>query len=202
MGRFRFSSVVAILLLLTLWPVVAPPTHASRKEAENPKQVKEDALAGLRPGRDTIEKAYRRFGKDRVDQGQSTDSSISWRDVCNHQGLTVAIDSNGVIQEVIVGPEVGVTTADCDAKSYSREVRAKFGSGHGLLLRDHCDRIQKVYGTAQSKSSSDSRNERFESYLYRFDWEGKRAPLTLEVACNSEDQVYRIKLVAATGLAR
>jgi hypothetical protein len=198
MGRFRFSSGTAISLLLALLPAIASSPHPSQKGTETAKQVKENALAGLRPGRDIAEKAYQRFGKEPL----STDTgSVSWGNECNRQELTLALDSSGVIQSVTVGPVVGVVIdADCELKAYSREVRAKLGSGRGLLLRDRCDRIQRIYGTPQSESSSENRNERFESYLYRFDWEGKRVPLTLEVTCNaSEDQVYRIKLAVARG---
>lgn len=166
------------------------------------KQIKEDTLAGLRPGKDTIERAYRRFGKERVRTSMSGDpGSVEVRESCNHEELTLTLNSSSVIEKATVGSEIGVANVDCTSQSYTRRVRAQFGSGHNLLFRDQCDRIQGIYGSPESKSSFAKGSERLESYVYHFDSTGKSVPLTLEVTCNTaENQVDRITL-AVSGIS-
>ncbi len=144
MKRLGYSSWILILFLLALPLVVVSSANAGQEGTESTKLVREVTLAGLRPGKDAVESAYRRFGKENVDKHLSTDTTVSWRDECNHQELTVGIGPSGVIREVTVGPPIAVTDADCFQKAYSREVRARFGSGRGLLLGDRCGRVREI----------------------------------------------------------
>lgn len=185
----RFWQLVSILAILAF----ALPT------GKGSKKVEEDTLAGLRPGKDSIQRAYQRFGKESIGESPlGGPGVVDVQDFCTHQELFLTLDSSGLIQEVAVGHELADTDADCTPHSYSREVRAKFGSGRGLLFRDRCERIQEIYGQPESKNSSANGNEQLESYVYRNDEAGKGVPLTLGVTCNvTENYVDGIKLTVS-----
>src|SRR6266581_8851419 len=99
---------ILAVLLLSIALVAAPftgqdtgsgPTGISEPEKANHKQAIEDKVAGLRPGRDSIDKAYRRFHKDRALNDSPPNSAIWW-DPCTQQILTVSFDTNRIIWEV------------------------------------------------------------------------------------------------------
>ena len=116
------ESRTAKFLLMFLVFIVSSPLKSDSlrpdhfREANKISRTQEDRLAGLQPGKDTIETAHKRFGKD---PGWQMDSNlVSWRDDCNNQGLFVSFESNGVIQTVRVGPPNGTLNADCNEKGY------------------------------------------------------------------------------------
>ena len=164
------------------------------KEQRNSKQTIEYKIAGLRPGRDTIETAYGRFRKDRVIKDLSTPGGAVWIDPCNRQMLTVAFDPEGTIHEVSIEPYP--IDADCIISSYSRTVRARLGgTGHGLVFRDSCNRIQEIYGEPQSQGRSVHGDWEF---VYSFDRAVKGNSLTFELTCDAaRDRVTGIKLTAS-----
>lgn len=198
----KFGIGTALLLPISLLPVcftaqdkdsVGP--HSSQMpegEKGRAKRVIEYKVAGLRPGRDAIEKAYSRFHKDRVIKELSPPGSAVWMDPCTRQKLTVAFDTNGTIREI--GIEPFSSAADCSP--VPRSVRAQIGgTGRGLVFRDSCNRIQEIYGKPQSQGRSvDGDNE----FVYRFDRAIPGNSLSLELACNSvRNDVESIKLTAS-----
>ena len=135
----------------------------------NTKQVVEYKIAGLRPGRDTIERAYRRFHKSRMVKELSAPHSAVWLDPCNHQMLTVAFDAKGIIRDITV--QRYPSEVDCAPKAYKTSVRARMGStGRGLIFGDSCERIQRIYGSPQSQRRSAHGDEEL---IYHFDGEFK-----------------------------
>ena len=172
--------------------------QAPQHERGNARQVIESEIAGLHPGRDTVRKAYHRFGRDRVSKELSQPGSAVWLDVCNSQMLSVAFDTNDIIRGVRIQHTPGVTNADCDLRSYSRSVRSRMGgTGHGLLFRDRCDRIQQIYGPLHSDEHSAHGAQDSTSYVYNFDPGAKGTKLTLEISCDSaSEQVRTIELRA------
>lgn len=188
----QFSRAAAILILglpvLVAIPCVGEAPGRLRSETK---------LAGLQPGRDTLETAYKRFGKDTVDQGMSHLPALAaWRNPCTNQELAVTDDANGVIQELVVQPPLGASNVDCTRKSYSRAVRARFGTSRGLLFDDRCERIQEIYGPPESTIPSKVGGEQFLSYLYTFSADVVR--LHFEATCKTAtDQVDKLELSVA-----
>ena len=170
-------------------------SQISQHEKGNTKQTIENEIAGLRPGKDTVEKAYRRFHKDRVIKDLSPPGSALWMDNCNHQTLTVGFDAKGIIREVRIAP-APVSNADCNPKAYERSTRARIGATRrGLLFRDSCDRIEQIYGAPQSQRRAVNGDQEF---VYRFDGGIEVSSLTLELTCNSaRNYVETIKLAAS-----
>jgi hypothetical protein len=171
----------------------ASSSQVSRHEKGSTKPAVEYEIAGLRPGKDTIEKAYRRFHKDRVIKELSPPSSALWMDNCNHQMLTVGFDPKGVIREVRIEP-APVSNVDCSPRSYDRSTRARMGgTRRGLVFRDSCDRIQQIYGVPQSQAPTVNGGQEF---TYRFDpGEQGKNMLSLALTCNpARNDVESIKL--------
>jgi hypothetical protein len=152
--------------------------------------VRENKIAGLRPGHDTVEKAKTIFGRD---PDQNADSrQNSWFDLCGSQRAVIAFDSNNVIQSVTVEQMLPREIVDCNDKAYSRSVRVKFGSSRGLFRGDRCERITEIYGTPDSKNISDSNRT---VYVYSYDRTNQGPALTLEITCDTTiNQVNSLKL--------
>jgi hypothetical protein len=170
-------------------------SQISQHEKVSTKQTIENEIAGLHPGKDTIEKAYRRFHKDRVIKEFSSPGSALWMDPCNNQTLTVGFDAKGIIREVRIAP-APMSNADCNPKAYERSTRARIGgTRRGLLFRDSCDRIEQIYGAPQSQGQAVNGDQEF---VYRFDRVIEKSSLTLELTCNSaRNYVETIKLAAS-----
>jgi hypothetical protein len=168
--------------------------------AGGPKRVNELTLAGLRPGKDSLEKASKKFGKESTIMAPDDPNAHFWRINCFVDGLVVEADSSGMIRNVTVSANVpGRIVVDCDDRVASRKFRSQFGTGRNLLLRDRCGRIEEIYGRAESRSPSVKGNDKLELYLYKFDWAGTDVPQVMEVSCDASSQtVAEITLAAAT----
>src|SRR5438067_3507069 len=103
---------ILAVLLLSIALVAAPSTAQdtgscrtgiSEPEKANHKQAIEYKIAGLRPGKDSMDKAYRRFHKYRVLNDSPPDSAIWWNP-CTQQMLTVSFDTNHIILAVKIEP--------------------------------------------------------------------------------------------------
>ncbi len=200
------GTVTALLLSISLF---VPSKAQDKNSAGRPlsqfrnnssRKVVEHEIAGLRPGGDTIEKAYHRFGKNIL---LSQPGSAVWVDHCNHQMLTVAFNPNGIIREIEVEPPPWGQNIDCSPGSYSRGVRARMGgTGRGLVLRDRCDRVREVYGAPLSEGRFNGDNKGRE-FVYRFDRAVKGSTLILEITCDSAlSRVEKIKLTVLEDSSR
>lgn len=186
------------------WPFVSVPAATlftlPLLVSAGSKELREKSLAGLKPGKDTLQNAIRRFGPSNDAAQSDPPRFVVWRDVCNHQQVLVAMDESGLIRAVVVEQELAIATSDCTPGSYARKVRERFGSGRGLLYGDHCERIQELYGTAQSKASSNEGGKQIESYAYTFESNSKSPALRLEVSCNTTSNLVnklRLETVGA-----
>src|SRR5579862_2113842 len=76
------------------------------------KPAAETSLAGLKPGKDTDQVAYRRFRERYEDSVQSVPPHfVVWRDPCNRQQLEVTMGITGFIAAVVVEHEFAVADA-------------------------------------------------------------------------------------------
>jgi len=197
----KFGIAMALLMPISLLLVcsiaqdkdfVGPHSSQPEDEEGRAKRVIEYKVAGLRPGRDTIENAYSRFHKDRVIKELSLPGSAVWMDPCTREKLTVAFDTKGTIREIRI--ELFSSAADCSP--VPRSVRARIGgTGRGLVFLDSCNRIQEIYGEPQSQGRSVGGDNEF---VYRFDRAVPGNSLALELTCDSvSNEVESIKLTAS-----
>lgn len=173
------------------------PFVAAREN--KPKRANEITLAGLRPGKANLEGTYREFPKEAADHYfPDTPNSTSWYEPCNWQEMTVQFDSNGLVQSVTVSQVGERGILHCNEQAGTRHSRSRLGTGHGLLLKDRCERVQEIYGKPQSESPSENGSEAVESLSYSFDWAGPKVPQTMTVLCSAAPLFQVVKITLAT----
>jgi hypothetical protein len=150
------------------------PKAAPKKTAAH--KANELTLAGVRPGKDSVERAvnlYRQFNKDKTSRSEET----VWFDQCRDASLTVDSDAGRRIQEIRVAPWGG-STADCAGVP-----PGPWKTGLGLRLADSTAKILQLYGEPDSKSPSSKGGQQLELWYYAFDWAGPDVPQVMEVMC-------------------
>jgi hypothetical protein len=189
-------------LLVSAVVAVAALAIQGGSGAGGPKRVDELTLAGLRPGKDSMEKASKKFGKEPNFRAPDAPNVHSWPINCFVDKLEVEADPNGIIRSVTVSFSsnlAGGIVVDCADRAASRKFRSQFGSGRNLLLHDRCGRIEEIYAKAESRSPSVKGSDKLELYLYKFDWAGTDVPQVMEVSCDASSQtVVELTLAAGT----
>ncbi len=160
--------------------------RAAAQSSDTPKRTNELTLAGLRPGRDTLAAAKRRFGTAHLRPDKlGPDKTKVWHDNCNGRALTLELDEKSVIQSVTAGL-LPAGSADCsrnpDRHSPIRTDNLK--AGRGLKLGDPRDRVVELYGEPNSSGPSTKDNQELELLFYAFDWAGSDVPQVMEVSCD------------------
>ncbi|HKM84290.1 MAG TPA: hypothetical protein VJY15_25435 [Candidatus Acidoferrum sp.] len=170
---------MASLLTSTLAIAQTPPKPTAKKTTTH--RANELTLAGLRPGRDRLDRAvhrYRDYHKnDPTDSAH--DAQTTWLDPCRKQLLAIDFDAEKKIQVVRAGA-VNLT-ADCLAVPPS-----PWKTGHGLRLGDPAARVAQLYGEPDSRSPSTKDGQPLELWYYAFDWAGPDVPQVMEVLCTKE----------------
>jgi hypothetical protein len=172
------------VFLVAVVCVIADARMTQQKAALAPKvaahKANERTLAGLRPGKDSIEHAVnlnRQFNKD----DKPRDGEFVWFDHCRDASLTVDSDAARKIQEIRVAPWGG-STADCAGMP-----PGPWKTGLGLRLADSTVKVTQLYGAPDSKSPSSKGGQQLELWYYAFDWAGPDVPQVMEVLCTADE---------------
>ena len=96
-GWTKFSRCTSLVVLVAALSVYAFPAQ----RPNSPKNTNELTLAGLRPGRDPVTNAFKRYKQKYLVSKTNADSK-EWRDTCTGRSLALAVDSQSVIQEITV----------------------------------------------------------------------------------------------------
>jgi hypothetical protein len=190
-------------LLVSVAVAVAALAMQGGWGAGGPKRVNELTLAGLQPGKDVLEKASKKFGKESNIGAHDDPNAHTWRINCDLDDLVIEADTNGIIRDVTVSfyhNRSDRIIVDCDDRVASRKFRSQFGSGRNLLLHDRCGRIEEMYGKAASRSPSVKGSDKLELYLYTFDWAEPDVPQVMEVSCDAATQTVAEITLAASSL--
>jgi hypothetical protein len=172
--RFWVSGSAAVFVLCAASLPQRPKAGPKKTAAHRANEL---TLAGLRPGKDNVERAvtlYRQFNHDKKPQGESV-----WFDHCRDTSLTVDSDGEKKIQEIRVALWGG-STADC-----SKMPPGPWKTGLGLWLSDSTAKIVQLYGEPDSKSPSSKGGQQLELWYYAFDWAGPDVPQVMEVMCTA-----------------
>jgi hypothetical protein len=167
-----------LALFLSVLTGAQTPKAVPRKTAAH--RANELTLAGLRPGKDAVERAvhlYRHFGDSKKPRG----SESVWFDGCRDASLTINVDASKKIQEIRVAPWDG-STADCAGVP-----PGPWKTGLGLRLADSTIKVTQLYGPPDSKSPSSKGGQQLELWYYAFDWAGPDVPQVMEVLCTAEE---------------
>jgi hypothetical protein len=173
--RFWVSGSAAVLAACVL--VGAQTAKAPKKAAGH--RANELTLAGLRPGRDSVERAVKLYREFADGQNPQSDE-FAWFDPCRDVSLIVDSDSAKRIQVIRLAPRGG-STAGCGGAP-----PGPWKTGLGLRVTDSTAKISRLYGEPDSKSPSSRDKQQLELWYYAFDWAGPDVPQVMEVLCTSE----------------
>jgi len=187
-GRLLRWSVCLSFLAATV--ATAQAVHQQAAKNATAHRANELTLAGLRPGRDTLNRAMQLYRT--VDPKSSTnDSQTVWLDTCARHTLTVDFDDDKKIQVIRTG--LNPTPAKCRAVSMN-----VWKTGHGLGVGDTTARLSELYGEPDSKSPSTRDGQPLELWYYAFDWAGPHVPQVMEVLCTRENEGQPGRVVEIT----
>ena len=162
-----------------------PPPSAQPQEPAALKRVNEVTLAGLRPGRETLAAAEKRYkAKYREAKlGREEANVKEWWDACNGKALRLEVDAKGVIRSVTV-TSLALRVEECSEKAAQIAHHKFWFTGRGLKLGDPRDRVIDLYGEPSSSGPSVKGDRELELLSYAFDWAGSDVPQLLEVSCD------------------
>jgi len=174
-GRMAWLTFAVLFLAATFFGVQAKQ-QIPKKSATG--RANEFTLAGLRPGRDKLDRAMQLYHA--VDpQSSAKDSQAVWVDVCAKHMLIVDFDNDKRIQVIRTG--LASNPAGCRAA-----VGNVWRTGHGLGVGDSAAKLAQIYGQPDSKSPSTRDGQPLELWYYAFDWAGPDVPQVMEVLCTRE----------------
>jgi hypothetical protein len=139
-------------------------------------------LAGLRPGRDTLSKAFKEYKAKYLAKEFSGSHIKEWRETCTGRSLTLQVDAHGVIQEITISSLVPRNGSCADRRFDALRVQ-NWISGRGLRLGDPQGRVTELYGEPSSSGPSVRGNNKLVYLYYSFDGEGSNVPQVMEVYC-------------------
>ena len=176
-GRLLRRSLLAFCVIVTFASAQTGQKPVAKKAAA--QRANEMALAGLRPGRDSLARAAqlnKQFGEGKELAGSQT----VWLDACRDLSLTLDSDKQKQIEVIRVGHYYG-STVDCAISSPS-----PWKTGRGLHVEDPAVKVVQLYGQPDSKSPSTRDGQPLELWYYAFDWAGPDVPQVMEVLCTRE----------------
>ncbi len=174
-GRPVRRVLLAALLTSTLAIAQTTPKLQAKKPTHRKNEL---TLAGLRPGRDSANKATILYHKW-LTWPKGKDEQLAWVDECRGQMFTLDLDGHQRIQVLRVGrgPQVG----DCVGKKPT-----PWKTGRGLRFNDSTAKVTQLYGEPDSRSPSTKDGQPLELWYYAFDWAGPDVPQVMEVLCTKE----------------
>jgi hypothetical protein len=173
--RFWLCASVALGVVLCSVPARAQGT-------KGPKHENELTLAGLRPGRDTLAMAFKRYKKKYLAHHPGAGHTVQWRETCTGRSLTLQADDHAVIQEITVSSLVPRNGSCTDRRFDALHVQG-WVTGRGLRLGDPQGRVTELYGEPNSSGPSVRGEYKLIYLYYSFDGGGPDVPQVMEVYC-------------------
>jgi hypothetical protein len=138
-------------------------------------------LAGLRPGRDNLAVAEKRFKMKNLAE-EPNSGSKEWRDDCSGRSIRVDVDGKSVIQSVTL-TTLGTQEGKCSDRRPDFLDPKNWLTGLGLRMGDSQDRVAGLYGEPNSSGPASKNGQELELMYYQFDWAGSDVPQVMEVLC-------------------
>lgn len=176
--KFLLCTSAAVALWL-------PAVGVTAQQAAAPKRANELTLAGLRPGRDALSVALKRYNGKYADAQHASPNLKRWLDPCTGHSLSLELDGHSLIQAITVSslvPQEG----KCANQKFGTLAVQDWVTGHGLRLGDTQDRVMELYGEPNSSGPSVNGDRELEFMYYAFDWAGSNVPQVMEIHCARE----------------
>lgn len=158
--------------------------------------MNELTLAGLRPGRDSVANAFKRYKQKYLVSKTDADTK-EWRDTCTGHSLALAVDSRSVIQEVTVSVLVP-RDGNCDNRRFEFLNLDDWVTGKGLRLGDSRNHVVELYGEPNSSEPVVRDDADFELLRFDFAAAGPDVPQAMQVYCQRDSgRVVEITLSAS-----
>jgi len=173
------------LCISALAAVLLPAAWALAQQGQTLRRVNELTLAGLRPGRDALAAALKRYSEKYISGDRASANVKQWRDACTGRTLSLELNSRAIIQVITVSsliPQEG----KCEDRRFGTVAVQNWVTGRGLRLGDPQDRVLQLYGEPNSSGPSVNGDRELEFLHYAFDWAGADAPQVLEIHCARE----------------
>jgi hypothetical protein len=154
---------------------------ASGAAQDAPRRNNETLLAGLRPGRDALTVAEKRFKTKSISEEQNSGSK-EWRDDCSGRSIRLEINAKSVIQSVTI-TTLGIQEGKCSDRRPDFLDAKNWVTGMGLRMGDSQDRVVGLYGEPNSSGPASKNGQELELMYYQFDWAGSDVPQVMEVLC-------------------
>lgn len=168
----------------------------ARQRTDAPKPMNELTLAGLRPGRDSVANAFKRYKQKYLVSKTDADTK-EWRDTCTGHSLALAVDSRSVIQEVTVSVLVP-RDGNCDNRRFEFLNLDDWVTGKGLRLGDSRNHVVELYGEPNSSEPVVRDDADFELLRFDFAAAGPDVPQAMQVYCQRDSgRVVEITLSAS-----
>jgi len=156
--------------------------------------LNETLLAGLRPGRDSVAVAEKRF-KAKTRSEEPNSGTKEWRDDCSGRSIRLEIDAKSVIQAVTI-TTLGTPEGKCGDRRPDFLDARNWVTGQGLRMGDSQDRVIDLYGEPNSSGPASKNGQELALMYYQFDWAGSEVPQVMEVLC-ARDTVRVVEITLA-----
>jgi hypothetical protein len=145
------------------------------------RHINEVLLAGLRPGRDTLAVAEKRFKTKGIAE-EPNSGSREWRDDCSGRSIRLEVDAKSVIQSITI-TTLGIQEGKCSDRRPEFLDPRYWLTGSGLRMGDSQDRVVSLYGDPNSSGPASKNGQELELMYYQFDWAGPDVPQVMEILC-------------------
>lgn len=190
-GWTKFWRCTSLVLIAALSAFALAP-----QRTDAPKPMNELTLAGLRPGRDSVANAFKRYKQKYLVSKTDADTK-EWRDTCTGHSLALAVDSRSVIQEVTVSVLVP-RDGNCDNRRFEFLNLDDWVTGKGLRLGDSRNHVVELYGEPNSSEPVVRDDADFELLRFDFAAAGPDVPQAMQVYCQRDSgRVVEITLSAS-----
>jgi hypothetical protein len=149
--------------------------------SSSPQRANELTLAGLRPGRDNLSAALKRYAEKYADRDTAADLK-RWFDPCTGRSLSLELDDHSVVQSITVSSLLA-QEGNCADRRFGTIAVQDWVTGRGLRLGDNQDKIIQLYGEPDSSGPSVHGDRELEFLYYAFDWAGADVPQVMEIHC-------------------
>jgi hypothetical protein len=154
---------------------------ASGAAQDAPRRNNETLLAGLRPGRDALLVAEKRFKTKSISE-EPNSGTKEWRDDCSGRSIRLELSAKFVIQSVTI-TTLGTQEGKCSDRRPDFLDPRNWVTGMGLRMGDSQDRVVGLYGEPNSSGPASKNGQELDLMYYQFDWAGSEVPQVMEVLC-------------------
>jgi hypothetical protein len=177
----KFWLSASWIVVVTATCVSDARTAPSRAAQDVPRRNNETLLAGLRPGRDALATAEKRFKTKSISE-EANSGTKEWRDDCSGRSIRLELNAKSVIQSVTI-TTLGTQEGKCSDRRPDFLDPRNWVTGMGLRMGDSQDRVVGLYGEPNSSGPASKNGQELDLMYYQFDWAGSEVPQVMEVLC-------------------